>query len=85
MEKKMQINDTVVDAALEQRAVLFEQPELVDGEEGVVDAVRFGRAPRPSRYGHSAQVKIVADRILQLMVHRTFGVPLAQVRMQILG
>lgn len=75
---------TVVDAALQQGAVLLEEAKLVDGEERVVDAVRLAAAAGPRRHWHRAQVQVIAYRVLQVMIHRSFGVARVQILAQIL-
>lgn len=76
---------TVVYAAFEESSVLLKQTELVYGEEGVVDAVALAGASRTRCHGHGAQVEVVANRVLQVMVHRTLGVARVQILAKVLG
>ena len=74
---------TIVDAALEQLAGLLQLDELLLGEEGVVGAVALVRPRRPRRHRHRAQVQVVPDRVLQLVVQPALREPRVQVLPQV--
>ena len=76
---------TVVNAAFEQLSAGLQQVELLQREESVVDAVGLVRSGRPRRHGHRPQIQIIADRVLQLMILRSFRKAGVQVQAQILG
>ena len=74
---------TIVDATLQELSRLLQGRKLLLGEEGVVGAVALVRPRRPRRHRHRAQVQVVTDRVLQLVVQPALREPRVQVLPQV--
>lgn len=66
---------TIKNATFKQLSRLFQCNKLFFGEESVVHALALFRPRRTGRDRHSAQVKVVSDCVLKLVVHAPFGKP----------